>query len=63
MGAVTTTPITVGKQVAVRKYGAVYPATVLHVTPTRVKIRFTTKAGRTKELFIPKADVVGLTPF
>ena len=57
MAAVTTTP-TIGERIYVRKYGGVYPATVLHVTPTRVKIRFTTKAGVTKELFVDKYDVL-----
>jgi hypothetical protein len=49
----------VGDRVYVLKYGDLYPATITHVTPTRVKVAFTTKGGKPKELFVPRNDIVG----
>ncbi len=58
----TTTP-TPGTRVSIRKYGSVYPAYLVRTTPTRALVRFTTKAGRAKEMFIPLSDVLGKSPY
>lgn len=46
-----------GDKVFVLKYGSWYPANVLKRTPTRALIKFTTKGGTTKELYVPLTDV------
>lgn len=53
-----TTPLTPGALASVRKYGSVYECAILRVTPTRYRIRFVQKGGRTVERWVQHEDVL-----
>jgi len=41
----------------VRKYGKLYPCSILRTTPTRHLVRFTQVNGRTVERWVPQSEV------
>jgi hypothetical protein len=50
--------LVMGSTARVRKYGSVYPCTIVQVTPTRYRVRFTQKSGREVIRWVPQADVL-----